>query len=317
MSHNLRYPSWGRGFLAQRVGEPNPYGYLRCSFQFLCLPLTCRPLGLNAAPNLRVSIVGERSPRPAGWGTQPLHTTSLAHVPIFVPPVFRLTCRPSGVNAAQLVARVWGRGFLAQLGYATQPLRIRVRPNTTLRSSGAGYLVYAACYKHIAPLGLNAAMHRNSRHCIHRGGEVTLPSGLGNPTPTDRVRQYHIALLWSAGIGCVRCYRHIAPLERKHKICASMWGRGFRPAGWGTQPLHVRQYHIALLWSGGLDVSRCYRHIAPLEPFQDIASRGGGEVSSPGLGNPTPTFLSSPFRLRCVVALNIPHVLRIAHCVSL
>ena len=49
---------------------------------------------------------------------------------------------------------------------------------------GFGYLVYAVFYKHAAPLGLNAAMHQNSRHGTHRRGEVSSPDGLGNPTPT-------------------------------------------------------------------------------------------------------------------------------------
>ena len=49
---------------------------------------------------------------------------------------------------------------------------------------GFGYLVYAVFYKHAAPLGLNAAMHQNSRHGAHRRGEVSSPDGLGNPTPT-------------------------------------------------------------------------------------------------------------------------------------
>ena len=49
---------------------------------------------------------------------------------------------------------------------------------------GFGYLVHAACYKHSAPLGLNAPAHQNSRHGIHRRGEVSSPDGLGNPTPT-------------------------------------------------------------------------------------------------------------------------------------
>ena len=48
----------------------------------------------------------------------PTHTASVAHLPIFVPPVFRLTCRPSGA---------------------------------------LGYLVHVACYKHAAPLGLKQA----------------------------------------------------------------------------------------------------------------------------------------------------------------
>ena len=176
-----RYPSWGRGLLAQRVGEPNPYG--PCATIPHCAPLERGDWMCRAAIDISLlwserrqcteiqdiaSIVGERSPRPAGWGTQPLRT-------------------------------------------------VCIFDNTTLRSSGARGLDVSRCYRHVAPLELNAAMHRNSRHCIHRGGEVSSPSGLGNPTPTDRAcDNTTLRSLWSAGLWmCRRCYRHIAPLERK------------------------------------------------------------------------------------------------------
>ena len=80
---------------------------------------------------------------------------------------------PLGVNAAELAARCpsWGRGFLAQMGWGTQPLRIQLRlltfqfsclpyPGATCRPSGVPPLwgfktfVCRACYKHAAPLGL-------------------------------------------------------------------------------------------------------------------------------------------------------------------
>ena len=72
---------------------------------------------------------------PDGLGNPtPTDAASVAHVPIFVPPVFRFTCRPSGalvylvyavfykhaaplgLNAAELAARyrLWGRGYLAR-----------------------------------------------------------------------------------------------------------------------------------------------------------------------------------------------------------
>ena len=78
-------------------------------------------------------------------------------------------------------------------GWGTQPLRT-VCDNTTLRSSGARGLDVSRCYRHIAPLERKAAMHRNSRYCIHRGGEVTLPSGLGDPTPTDPTSVAHLPI---------------------------------------------------------------------------------------------------------------------------
>ena len=50
---------------------------------------------------------------------------------------------------------------------------------------GFKIFVYRVCYKHVAPLGLKAPMHQNSRDGIHRRGGVASPNGLGNPTPTD------------------------------------------------------------------------------------------------------------------------------------
>ena len=72
-----RYRSWGRGLLAQRVGEPNPYAYnFGCSPSNFCasrIPVDMSPPGGKCGTiGGAVSIVGERSPCPAGWGTQPL-----------------------------------------------------------------------------------------------------------------------------------------------------------------------------------------------------------------------------------------------------
>ena len=67
---------------------------------------------------------------------------------------------------------------------------------------GFGIFVYAGCYKHVAPLGLNAAMHRNSRHCIHRRGEVTSSSGLGNPTSTASTSLCHLPIFPYPGGTC-------------------------------------------------------------------------------------------------------------------
>ena len=81
---------------------------------------------------------------------------------------------------------------------------------------GFGYLVYAVFYKHAAPLGLNAAMHRLPfAHCIHMRpsgaeggtigaghpswGRVISLDGLGNPTPTDSSVPFLLFLL------CVLC----------------------------------------------------------------------------------------------------------------
>ena len=61
------------------------------------------------------------------------------------------------------------------------------RMSSTCRPSGLWCLVHAACYKHVAPLGLNTSTQQNSRHGIHRRGEVSSPDGLGNPTPTHPI----------------------------------------------------------------------------------------------------------------------------------
>ena len=196
----------------------------------------------------------------------PTYTTSLAHLPIFVPPVFRLTCRPSGA---------------------------------------LGCLVHAACYKHVAPLGLNAAMHRNSRHCIHRGGEVSSSSGLGNPTPTYTTSLAHVPI-FVPPVFRLTCRPSGAKCGIIGGAVSIVGERSPCPAGWGTQPLRTVCDNTTLRSSGarGLDVSRCYRHIAPLERkaamhrnSRHCIHRGGewGEVISlpSGLGNPTPTHTTS------------------------
>ena len=61
---------------------------------------------------------------------------------------------------------------------------------------GFGYLVYAACYKHVAPLGLNAAQFA-ARYPLW--GEFSSPSGLGNPTPTDPASRAHVPIFVPPG----------------------------------------------------------------------------------------------------------------------
>ena len=91
--------------------------------------------------------------------------------------------------------------------------------NTTLRSSGARGLDVSRCYRHIAPLERKAPTHQNSRCVMHRIGLVSLPSGLGDPTPTGSGVCDNTTLRSSGaqGLDVSRCYRHIAPLERKAK----------------------------------------------------------------------------------------------------
>ena len=86
------------------------------------------------------------------------------------------------------------RGCISRpTGWGTQPLRIAI------------------------PLGLNA--HQFARCVIHRRGEVSSPSGLGDPTPTGSGVCDNTTLRSSGARGLdwtvSRCYRHIAPLERK------------------------------------------------------------------------------------------------------
>ena len=117
-----RYRSWGRGHLAQRVGEPNPYAYnFACSPSNFCasriLGATCRPLGVNAAQlvaryrswgrGLLVQRVGEPNPYAYNFACSPSNFCA-SRIPVDMSPL--------GVNAAQLVARYrsWGRGLLVQ-----------------------------------------------------------------------------------------------------------------------------------------------------------------------------------------------------------
>ena len=77
--------------------------------------------------------------------------------------------------------------------------------------------------KFLAPLGLNAAMHQNSRWDIHRRGGVPPPNGLGDPTPTDSTSLCHLPIFPYPGGTCrpagalgylvyAMFYKHAAPL---------------------------------------------------------------------------------------------------------
>ena len=138
--------------------------------------------------NLRRGIHrGESSPRPAGWGTQPLRIQpSVCSRSNFR--ASRFTCRPAGA---------------------------------------LGYLVYAACYKPVAPLGLNAAEFA-ARY--PSWGEFTSPSGLGNPTPTDPTSRAHVPVFVPPG-------SHVAPLGLNAAQFAARypsWGEFTSPSGLGN-----------------------------------------------------------------------------------
>ena len=112
---------------------------------------------------------------------------------------------------------------------------------------GLWYLVYAACYKHAAPLGLKCSA--NLRHGIHRRGLVSSPDGLGDPPPTGLTVRYAITCRPSGALGYLvyaACYKHVAPLglsaaNSRHGLHRR--GLVSSPAGWGTQPLRIPISH--------------------------------------------------------------------------
>ena len=92
----------------------------------------------------------------------------------------------------------------------------------------------------------------------------------------DSDKAHMCAPLERFGIGCMsRCYKHIAPLERKapthQNSRRGIHRRGLvsSPSGLGNPtPTGSGVCHNTTLRSSGargLAVSRCYRHIAPLE----------------------------------------------------
>ena len=83
--------------------------------------------------------------------------------------------------------------------------------------------VYRVFYKHAAPLGLNAAMHQNSRWDIQRRGEVSKPDGLGNPTPTNSMVGWCLCFLSVQSAESVLC--HIRDSDAADAINMSpRWG---------------------------------------------------------------------------------------------
>ena len=121
------------------------------------------------------SIVGAWFPRPTGWGTQPLRIQfrfSLRHCVKFPPRITRTHVAPLGL---------W-------------------------------LLDMPPCYKHVAPLGLKAPVHQNSRHGIHRRGLVSKPSGLGDPTATVSTS----CPLPSLSLRCFYCVSRKSPIKRIH-----------------------------------------------------------------------------------------------------
>ena len=82
-------------------------------------------------------------------------------------------------------------------------------------------------------------MRQNWRRGINCGGEVSSPSGLGNPTPTDAASVAHVPIFvspvswWDMPPSGAKCGRIGGAV--------SIVGERFpRPAGWGTQPLRMQ-----------------------------------------------------------------------------
>ena len=130
--------------------------------------------------------------------------------------------------------------------------------------------------KFLAPLGLNAAMHQNSRWDIHRRGGVPPPNGLGDPTPTDSTSLCHLPIFPYPGGTCrpsgalgylvyAVFYKHAAPLGLNAAMHQnSRWdihrrGGVPRPTGWVTQPLRIQPRFATFLFSR-IPVG----HVAPL-----------------------------------------------------
>ena len=227
---------------------------------------------------------------------------------------------PMHQNSRCVMHRRGGVASPDGLGQPT-PTGSRVCDNTILRSSGARGLDVSRCYRHVAPLGLKgtntpkfkvsraidiaplerkAPMHQNSRDGIHRRGGVASPDGLGQPTPTGSRVCDNTTLRSSGarGLDVSRCYRHIAPLERKAPMHQNsrcvMHRRGGvaspervgAPNAYGFKG--VRQYHIALLWGwtcrAAIDISLLWRKAKPnAESVLIRDSDKGAHVASRGL----------------------------------
>ena len=203
------------------------------------------------------SIVGARFPRPTGWGSQRLRVQGCATIP-HCAPLERggWTCR-AAIDISLLwserhrctkicgAASIVGARFPRPTGWGSQ--RLRVQGCATIPHCAPLECGDWRCRAAIDISLLWSERRHNLRCGIHRRGEVASPDGLGQPTPTGSTVCDNTTLRSSGarGLDVSRCYRHIAPLERKAPMhqnsrAASIVGAGFpRPAGWGTQPLRI------------------------------------------------------------------------------
>ena len=148
----------------------------------------------------------------------------------------------------------WCLGFLFVQSVESDESVIQTK--RTCRPSGALVcLVYAAFYKHVAPLGLNAPV-------------ILLSSGLGNPTPTHPASLAHVPIfvppgspVAPLGLGLLDMspvYKHAAPLGLQKK--------GKRENGADSRLLYTLRSAGAK--AGGFSVYRTstqsYAHVACL-----------------------------------------------------
>ena len=140
--------------------------------------------------------------------------------------------------------------------------------------------MYAAFYKHVAPLGLN--------------------TGLYNPVNPHYVLRYHMSPLW--GFRCLvyaACYKHVAPLGLNTAASPPVFWFSASPrrcVKYSFRITHyVSPYYVITCRPSGalryLVYAACYKHAAPLGLNAPV------HLSSSGLGNPTPTGSTVGWRL--------------------
>ena len=134
----------------------------------------------------------------------PTYTASLAHVPIFVPPVFRFTCRPSGGKCCRIggAVSIVGARSPCPAGWGTQPLRIQLRLLTFQFSC----LPYSG--SPVAPLGVNAA-ELGARYPLW--GRGLLVQRVGGPNP------------YVYNFGCSRSNFHASRILVRHVAPLGLW----------------------------------------------------------------------------------------------
>ena len=177
------------------------------------------------AEEVRVNQRPNQQLRPAGWGSQPLRIPLCATVPHCAP----LERGDWMCRAAIDISLLWSerrdnlRRGIHRRGEVASPER--VGSTQPLRIPRCVTVPYCAplergdwrCRAAINISLLWSERRDNLRRGIHRGARLPRPDGLGNPTPTGSTVCDNTTLRSSGALGLEvsRCYRHIAPLERK------------------------------------------------------------------------------------------------------